>query len=96
MSANVLEGGRLKLSKCTRCGSNELSPLSGQIVCLYCRSRYTAPADEMPRRETTIGVASDIQVLLGKCVSDPRNSRRYAGLILDIDPTNREALKYLM
>ena len=81
--------------KCERCGGNETRREFDQYVCLFCRSRYTIPANEMPGRETVIAVVSDVQVLLEKCISDPRNRRRYAGLVLDIDPTNREALKYL-
>ena len=38
---------------------------------------------------------ADIQALLEKCKSDPNNRRRYASLILDIDPTNQQANQYL-
>jgi hypothetical protein len=44
---------------------------------------------------TTISIQSDIDSLLLKCREDPINSERYAGLVLDIDPTNQEALSYL-
>lgn len=86
----------MQLTRCASCGSNELVLDSRQFVCPYCRSRYNLPVGDMPQRETVITVVSDVQALLEKCVNDPRNRRRYAGLILDIDPTNREALKYLM
>ena len=37
----------------------------------------------------------DVERLLQKCRTDRRNARKYANLVLDIDPTNQEALKYL-
>ena len=42
-----------------------------------------------------ISLDSDIERLLKKCKEDPKNARKYANLILDIDPDNTEAYKYL-
>ena len=42
-----------------------------------------------------IAINDDVQRLLDKCKREPKNAKRYANLVLDIDPTNREALKYL-
>lgn len=85
----------MKLVRCTRCGSRELVEEDGFAVCTYCRSRFAPQADDLPKRETVIGVHSDIQLLLNKCKADPANSRRYANLILDLDPNNYEATTYL-
>jgi uncharacterized Zn finger protein (UPF0148 family) len=85
----------VKLVKCTRCGSRELSEDDGYFVCAYCQSRFVPQSDDILQRETVIDVHSDIQALLQKCRDDPVNRRRYAGLILDIDPTNRAARDYL-
>lgn len=85
----------MKLVQCTRCGSKELFEESGYYVCAYCQSRFTRQAEELPRRATAIAVHSDIELLLQRCRDDPANRHRYASLILDIDPTNHEALKYL-
>lgn len=85
----------MKLVMCTRCASKELFEENGYVVCAYCQSRFSPQADDLPRRETLVGVHSDVQVLLKKCKDDPSNRRRYASLILDIDPTNREAAEYL-
>jgi len=49
----------------------------------------------IPPRETVMDLLSDIQMLLQKCESDPANRYRYANLILDMDPTNQTAMKYL-
>ena len=85
----------MKLVVCTRCGSRELLEEGGYVVCAYCQSRFAPQADHLPRKETVIGVHSDIQVLMQKCRDEPANRRRYASLILDIDPTNEEAKGYL-
>jgi uncharacterized Zn finger protein (UPF0148 family) len=82
-------------AECTRCGSNEFYELDGYIICAYCRSKYSPAVEDVSVKETTIGVHSDIQLLLQKCKEDPANRRRYASLILDLDPTNQEAAAYL-
>ena len=57
---------------------------------------FVLPLDERdPPPRSVIDVESDIQALLQKCREDPLNRNRYASLILDIDPTNREARSYL-
>jgi ribosomal protein S18 acetylase RimI-like enzyme len=40
-------------------------------------------------------VNSDIEALLQKCVDDPANRKRYADLVLNLDPSNKEALEFL-
>lgn len=85
----------MKLVECTRCGSTELTEHDGHVICAYCQSRYVPQARDVPVRETTIAIDSDIQGLLQKCKEDPLNCRRYASLILDIDPTNQQANQYL-
>ncbi len=86
----------MKLLDCMRCGSKEFVEEDGFIVCAYCKSKYVPQADDIPPKETVIGMASDIQALLQKCREDPTNRRRFANLILDIDPTNQEAKQYLV
>lgn len=85
----------MKLVACVRCGSKELFEESGYIVCAYCQSRFAPQVDDLAAKETVINFHSDIQRLLQKCRDDPVNRRRYANLILDIDPANQEAKKYL-
>jgi transcription elongation factor Elf1 len=82
----------MKLLECARCGSKELLEKEGYVVCVYCGSRFQSEDSNHP---TVIDVYSDIQLLLRKCIEDPENRRRYAGLILDIDPSNSEVMKYL-
>jgi hypothetical protein len=34
-------------------------------------------------------------MLLRKCQDDPLQAKRYASLVLDIDPSNKEAARYI-
>ena len=88
-------GVRVKLLTCVYCGSTSLIEEYGYVVCTYCRSKHVPEVDEVPAAQTTIQLASDIDALLHKCRQDPSNAHRYASLILDIDPTNTEALRFL-
>lgn len=85
----------MRIIECTRCGSSELTQRDGYAQCIYCQSTFVLEADDRPAVASTIGVASDIDRLLERCRSDPQNRRRYAGLVLDLDPTNAEALRFL-
>ena len=90
-----IESSLMKVVKCTQCGSQELSEEGGYVACNYCQSRFTLTDGERPIKESTISVGSDIEALLQKCRDEPWNSRRYAKLVLDMDPTNHEAMAYI-
>jgi len=85
----------MKSIQCDRCGSPELTTFDGYAVCDYCQSRFVLSQDERPMKETRIQLDSDVEALLQKCRDDPANRRRYASLVLDIDPLNQEAMRYL-
>lgn len=79
---------------CKKCGSSEFIDSNNARICLYCRAKYDKPA--IPKKvNATIALSNDVQVLLDKCKKDPANARRYANLVLDIDPINAEAKKIL-
>jgi hypothetical protein len=82
----------LKSISCEKCGSTDFTEQDGYLICDYCRSKNIP---EVSTKETIIGIQSDVEMLLQKCREDPNNRRRYASLILDIDPTNQEAYQYL-
>ncbi len=80
---------------CNNCGGSDFRTEQGYMICNYCGSKFKPDATERPEKGTTINLASDIDTLLTKCETDPMNAKKYANLVLDIDPTNKEALKYI-
>jgi hypothetical protein len=85
----------MKLINCEKCGGNDFFEQNGYRICRYCRSKYALHADDIFPQGSRISLGEDIKMLLQKCQADPANARRYANLILDIDPGNDEAIKYL-
>lgn len=80
---------------CSNCGADAFIVKDGYKICKYCNSRYSLDEGDVPKTKTVVSLQSDIERLLQKCKEDPARASKYAGLILDIDPTNREARKYL-
>lgn len=85
----------MKSIECTKCGSNELIDDVGLVVCAYCRMTFLPESNKINQSIATISLFDDIQNLLNRCRDEPANRKRLANLILDIDPTNLEALRYL-
>ena len=92
----------MKSITCKNCGATGLQARNGFWICEYCNSRFMITTEDYysdtPGKSSGpsgITVSSDVEMLLQKCRMNPRNARKYANLILDIDPTNKEALKYL-
>lgn len=79
---------------CSRCGAHEWIEKNGCRICAYCGTPYQLTYEDMPNA-SGMQLDSDIDRLLQKCRKDPKNAKKYANLILDIDPGNTEALKYL-
>lgn len=85
---------------CKNCGSNVLiKEPNGVYFCQYCGSRFmmtnNAHRGSAFNTHSEIGLSDDVRRLLDMCRTDPINARKYANLILDIDPGNKEALFYL-
>lgn len=87
---------------CKACGAGGLQIRNGRGVCEYCGTVFILEDQEKQALRKTaapvgngIALESDIDRLLRKCAEEPRNAARYASLILDMDPDNEEALKYL-
>lgn len=86
----------MKVVDCRGCGSKELVREAGLLRCTYCQSTFVPESDDVPRTAAIgTGLAADIRALLDKCEQDPMNRRRYASLVLDLDPTNEEARRHL-
>ena len=80
---------------CPNCGAGDFVYKDGIRICKYCNSRYELTEEERPKKATRVSLQSDIDLLLEKCKTDPTHARKYAELVLDIDPTNNVAWQYL-
>ena len=85
----------MKQYVCENCGANDFFEQNGYRICKYCNAKYLIQREDIPHIKSSISLNDDIKMLLKKCKDDPANTRRYASLVLDIDPGNIEALQYL-
>ena len=85
----------MRIIKCANCGANELIEKDGYFICEYCCSKFAIEASDRPQNAMGVSISEDIKRLLAKCRTDRKNARKYANLILDIDPNNKDALQYL-
>ena len=85
----------MKPIRCKNCGASNLTETDGHLICNYCNSKFYIEVSDAPQKGMGQSLNADIDNLLKKCKTDPKNAKKYANLILDIDPTNKEALKYL-
>lgn len=84
----------MEIAVCERCGASDFAEDGEYLVCSFCRARYDKPKKEV-RKQSNIALDDDVGTLLAKCESDPRNAKRYALLVLEMDPLNKEAARYL-
>ena len=84
---------------CKQCGSNAFEKRNGFWTCKYCGTVYSvaqmrsggvSATASAGASDSSIDLDDDVTILLNKCRTDPRNARKYATLVLDIDPTNAE------
>ena len=87
----------MKKIACNQCGANELREENGYFICKYCGTMFSIGETDLPVGKSVMGIGlrKDVQNLLEKCVTDPKNAKKYANLALDIDPGNKEALRFL-
>jgi uncharacterized Zn finger protein (UPF0148 family) len=85
----------MKIEICEKCGGSEFVDKDGYRICQYCNTKYLITTEDVTRKRSSIALDNDIKMLLQKCHDDPANARRYASLILDMDPGNVEAAKCL-
>ena len=81
--------------KCSSCGASEWIEQDGYRKCAYCGTVFQLTVADKIFKQSSIALHDDVQQLLEKCKNEPRNARKYANLILDIDPTNKDVYKYL-
>lgn len=85
----------MKSVECKNCGSVEFREEAGFQYCVYCQSRFIIETVPKSASNSSIAINEDIALLLRKCEEDPANRRKYANLVLDLDPINAIAMKYL-
>lgn len=76
---------------CPNCGADDFVIKGSYKVCTYCDAKFEVEI----KKSTTVTLEDDVQALLEKCRINPWNARKYANLILEIDPNNKEAMRYL-
>ena len=86
----------MKLIKCETCGSSDFVTKGNSRICRFCGAEYQLFKEDVGVKDTSIDLNDDILRLLQKAKDEPEKAKKYANLILDIDPTNKEALKLLM
>ena len=79
---------------CPNCGSQEYIEEGKFIKCTYCDTRFKKQKKDGFSQDVTIDLADDVSRLLQLCKKDKKNRRRYANLILEMDPFNRMARRY--
>lgn len=80
---------------CPNCGADEFVEKENYRICAYCESKYIIEKEDLSPPNTQISINEDIQELLRKCKTEPYKAKHYANLILDLDPFNIDATKYL-
>ena len=85
----------MKQNLCKNCGAHNFFEENGYLICEYCGSKFHVSSDNAPSPVSRISLNEDIKMLLKKCQDDPLQAHRYASLVLDIDPSNKEAIKYI-
>ena len=98
----------MKALICSSCGASNWKEDGEYRICLHCGTKFEKTLKEqrkaintvlqiaaVNRVQSVIALNDDVARLLQKCKAEPKNAKKYANLILDIDPTNEEALKIL-
>lgn len=85
----------MKAIICEHCGADEFIEKDGYRICMFCKSRFVPSKDEKPTESATIALNDDVKRLLEKCKKDPSRAKKYATLILEMDPANKDAKEIL-
>lgn len=84
----------MKLITCERCGGNEFDYV-GKTAIAATVGQNMLLRKMTKQASTHIALDDDVARLLAKCEAEPARARKYANLVLDIDPSNTQALKEL-
>ncbi len=80
---------------CENCGSKEYTVQKKKVICAYCHTCYKAQKGDPFTFGAKIDLMDDINILVSKCIKEPHNAKRYANIILEMDPYNQFARRYV-
>ena len=78
---------------CKNCGSNDFEQDGRNMTCRFCGSKFILDKEHDSVKETTIALNEDVVQLLHRWRENPAEGDKYAKLILQIDPNNKQALQ---
>ena len=91
----LTQGGLCGNLNVKNCGGSEYKRQGNDIVCAYCDTKYKITNDAPIKPQVTVDLSDDVSRLLEKCKEEPDRARRYANIILEIDPFNKKAKSIL-
>ncbi len=80
---------------CENCGAKEYTLEKNNLICSYCHTRYKIQKGDPFSFGAKIDLVDDINMLVSKCIKEPHNAKRYANIILEMDPYNQFARRYI-
>ena len=80
---------------CESCGSNDFREEDGYRICNHCGTKHIITAEDRRIIQSNIELQNDVLRLLEKCKTEPERAKKYAQRILEMDPTNPEAIRIL-
>ena len=85
----------MKRFECSACGATDLYEEDGYVICRYCRSKFKKSIENGFGKESSIELDIDVKRLIEKIEKEPQNAKKYAQLILTIDPHNEYAARVM-
>ena len=85
----------MKRFECSACGANDLYEENGYVICKYCGTKFKKSLENGFGMESSIELDNDVKRLLEKIEKEPQNAKKYAQLILTLDPHNEYAANVL-
>ena len=85
----------MKRFECSACGATDLYEEDDYVICRYCGSKFKKSIENGFGMESSIELDSDVKRLIEKIEKEPQSTKKYAQLILTIDPHNEYAARVL-
>lgn len=85
----------MKRFECSACGANDLYEENGYAICKYCGTKFKKTREDGFIEDSSIELDNDVKRLIEKIEKEPQNAKKYAQLILTLDPHNDYAARIL-